>query len=141
MSTTTFADVSEGVRAALARYTQALDDGRTDDVVATFCPEGVCEIPGMGTHAGHDALRQAYTKWAPRRPQRHLVLNTVVETWSVDEATAVSDVVFILLGDGGWDIKLVGRYSDVLHRDGALWRFHRRAATFVTEPPPAKETM
>jgi hypothetical protein len=140
VSTTTFADVSEGVRAALARYTQALDDGRTDEVVATFCADGVCEIPGMGTHTGHDALRQAYTKWAPRRPQRHLVLNTVIETWSEDEATAVSDVVFILLGDGGWGIKLVGRYNDVLHRDGALWRFHHRAATFVTEPLPAKET-
>ena len=83
---------------------------------------------------------QAYTKWAPRRPQRHLVLNTVIETWSDDEATAVSDVVFILLSDSGWEIKLVGRYNDVLHRDDASWRFHRRAATFVTEHPPRKET-
>ena len=52
----TFAEVVEGVRATLAAYTQALDDGRTDDVVATYCPDGVCEIPGMGTHEGHDAL-------------------------------------------------------------------------------------
>ena len=89
MSTTTFAEVSEGVRAALAVYTQALDDGRTDDVVATFCPDGACAIPGMGTHVGHEALRQAYAKWSPRRPQRHLVLNTVIETWSDDEATAI----------------------------------------------------
>jgi uncharacterized protein (TIGR02246 family) len=139
MSATRFADVSEGVRAALARYTQALDDGRTEDVVATFCPDGVCEIPGMGTHVGREALRQAYSKWAPRRPQRHLVLNTVVETWNDDEATAVSDVVFILLGDAGWEIKLVGRYEDLLHREDAMWRFHRRAASFVTQPPP-KET-
>ena len=36
MSTMTFAEVAEGVRATLAAYTQALDDGRTDDVVATF---------------------------------------------------------------------------------------------------------
>ena len=53
---TTYAEVEEGVRSALAVYAQALDDGRTDDVVATFCPDGVCEIPGMGTHAGHEAL-------------------------------------------------------------------------------------
>ena len=52
MSSQSFADVSEGVRAALAQYTQALDDGRTDDVVATFCADGVCEIPGMGTTRG-----------------------------------------------------------------------------------------
>ena len=92
-----FADVAEGVRATIAAYTQALDDGRTDDVVATFCPDGLIYLPGMGTHEGHDALRTAYAGWAPRRPQRHLVLNTHVSDWSDDEATAVSDVIFILL--------------------------------------------
>ena len=130
MSDTTFAEVAEGVRATLAAYTQALDDGRTDDVVATFCPDGVCDIPGMGTHEGHDALRAAYAGWAPRRPQRHLVLNTLVTGWSSDEAEAMSDVVFILQGKSGWAIQLVGRYHDTLHRDGGSWRFHRRVAAF-----------
>src|SRR6516162_1148932 len=104
---TTFAAVAEGVRATLAAYTQALDDGRTDDVVATFCPDGVIELPGMGTHRGHDALREAYASWAPRRPQRHLVLNTLVTDWDDHEAQAVSDVIFILLGKAGWTIQLV----------------------------------
>jgi hypothetical protein len=130
MTDTTFAAVAEGVRATIAAYTQALDDGRTDDVVATFCPDGVCDIPGMGTHEGHDALRAAYAEWAPRRPQRHLVLNTLVTERGNDEAEAISDVVFILQGKSGWAIQLVGRYHDTLHRDGGTWRFHRRAATF-----------
>lgn len=138
--TTSYAEVAEGVRAALAVYTQALDDGRTDDVVATFCPDGVCAIPGMGTHEGHDALRAAYTRWKPRQPQRHLVLNTVIAEWTDDEATAISDVVFLLLNESGWAVTLVGRYHDVLHRDGGTWRFHRRAATFVTQDPPRQET-
>ena len=127
-----FADVAEGVRATIAAYVQALDDGRTDDVVATFCPDGLIDLPGMGTYEGHDALRTAYAGWAPRRPQRHLVLNTHVTDWSDDEATAVSDVIFILLGKAGWAIQLVGRYHDTLHRDGGTWRFHRRVATFET---------
>jgi SnoaL-like domain len=101
----TYAEVIEGVRATIAAYAQALDDGRTDDVVATFCPDGVCDIPGMGTHAGHDALRDAYCKWKPRRPQRHLVVNTLVTDWDDHEANAISDVVFILQGDS------VGRSS------------------------------
>ena len=129
---TTYAEVAEGVRATIAGYTQALDDGRTDDVVTTFCPDGVCDIPGMGTHRGHDALREAYAGWAPRRPQRHLVLNTLVTGWTRDEAEAISDVVFILKGESGWAIQLVGRYRDTLHRDGGTWRFHRRVATFET---------
>jgi hypothetical protein len=126
-------EVAEGVRAALAAYTQALDDGRTDDVVATFCPDGGCEIPGMGTHTGHPALRLAYTRWEPRQPQRHLVLNTLVTEWSDTEATAVSDVVFLLLDDSGWSVRLVGRYHDTLHHDDGTWRFHHRKASFVTE--------
>jgi hypothetical protein len=130
---TSFAEVDAGVRAALAAYTHALDDGRTDDVVATFCPDGAVDIEGMGTHEGHDALRLAYEGWAPRGPQRHLVANTHVTSWSDDEATATSDVVFLYRAKDGWTVGTVGRYDDVLHHDGAgTWRFHRRVASFVS---------
>jgi hypothetical protein len=132
MSARAYTDVAEGVRATIAAYTQALDDGRTDDVVATFCPDGGCDIPGLGTHEGHDALREAYARVQPRRPQRHLVVNTLVTDWSDHEADAISDVVFLLQGDAGWAIQLVGRYHDTLHHDGGTWRFHHRAAEFVT---------
>jgi hypothetical protein len=133
MSTTTsYAEVVEGIRTTIAAYTHALDDGRTDDILATFCTDGVVEIPGMGTHAGHDALRSAYEKWKPRRPQRHLVVNTLVTDWTDTEARAVSDVIFLLQRDTGWSVEVVGRYEDTLHNDGGTWRFHRRAATFVT---------
>jgi SnoaL-like protein len=127
-----FADVAEGVRAAIAAYTLALDDGRHDDVVATFCADGSCEIPGFGAHQGHDALREAYARVTPRRPQRHLVLNTLVTDWSGHEARATSDVVFLLMRDEGWSVQLVGRYDDVLHNDGGTWKFHRRVGTFLT---------
>jgi 3-phenylpropionate/cinnamic acid dioxygenase small subunit len=129
-----YAEVAEEVRALLARYTHALDDGRADDVVATFCADGSVDIPGLGTHEGHDALRVAYTKWKPRRPQRHLVVNTLVTEWDDHEAHAVSDVVFLLQGDHGWDVQVVGRYHDTLHRnrDSSGWRFHHRRAEFVS---------
>ena len=127
----TYAEVVAGVGAALAAYTHALDDGRTEDVVATYCADGACDIPGMGTHEGHDELRAAYTKWAPRRPQRHLVLNTHVSEWSEEEARATSDIVFLLKGKDDWAVKLVGRYIDHLHRSDDGWRFHRRTAEFV----------
>jgi ketosteroid isomerase-like protein len=129
-TTPSFSDVSEGVRAAIAAYTQALDDGRTDDVVATFCDDGLCDIPGLGCHQGRAALRQAYGKWEPTRPQRHLVLNTLVTRWDGAEAHATSDFVFLLLGEPGWTVQLVGRYHDVLHRDGDTWRFHSRRGEF-----------
>ena len=127
----TFAQVVEGIRATLAGYTQALDDGRTEDVVATYCPDGACEIPGLGSHEGRAALQAAYAKWAPRQPQRHLVLNTLVTDWSEHEARASSDVIFLLKGEAGWAIQLVGRYHDVLHQANGRWRFHRRTAEFA----------
>jgi len=135
MSTrTTFAEVAEGVRATLAAYAQALDDGRADDVVATFCPDGICEIPGMGTFEGHEAIRAAFSGWAAQQPQRHLVLNTLVTDWDDHEAKATSDVIFILQGKAGWAIQLVGRYHDTLHHDDGTWRLHHRLAEFVAQP-------
>jgi len=128
----TIADAAEGIRATLAAYAQALDDGRTDDIVATFCPDGACEIPGLGTHEGHDALRQAFAGWVPLRPQRHVVVNTHLTDWDGDVAHASSDVLFLLKGKEGWSIQLVGRYYDVLHHSDGTWRFHRRRAEFIT---------
>lgn len=131
--TGSFADVDAGVRAAIAAYTHALDDGRADDVVATFTPDGSCDIPGLGAHEGHDALRAAYERVTPRRPQRHLVLNTLVTDWSEREASATSDVVFLLQTHDGWSVQLVGRYHDTLARgDDGVWRFRRRTAKFLS---------
>ena len=60
-----------------------------------------------------------------------MVVNTLVTDWSEQEATAVSDVIFLLRGDAGWAVQFVGRYHDTLHCDGGTWRFHRRVAEFV----------
>lgn len=126
MSTVTFEQVDAAVRALIARYTHALDDGRTDDVVATFCPDGTFEYPAAGTATGHEALRTMYEGWKPQAPQRHLVVNTHVTDWSDTEATALSDVVLIVEGDTGWSVAFVARYRDSLHRDDGEWHFHHR---------------
>jgi hypothetical protein len=67
----------------------------------------------------------------PRRPQRHLVLNTLVTNWNDREATAVSDVVFLLKGESGWAVLVVGRYHDTLRHEDGAWRFHHRSAEFI----------
>ena len=122
----TYADVVEGIRATIARYTHALDEGRTDDVVATYCDDGAFEMPGVGTYEGLDELRATYDSWKPQAPQRHLVLNTLVTDWDDHEAHAVSDVVMIVPGSAGWSIAFVAKYHDTLHRTDGEWRFHRR---------------
>lgn len=124
-----FAEVAEGVRATIARYTHALDDGRTDDVVATFCPDGTFELSGTGGFTGHQELRSTYAGWVPRSPQRHLVTNTEVTDWNDDEAHALSDVVLLAADHAGWSVVFVARYHDVLHRVDDVWLFHHRSVT------------
>src|SRR6266567_125463 len=114
MSQSTEAQVSLGVHAAIAAYTQALDEGRTADIVATFCPDGATEIMGVGTFTGHEALRGVYSGMVPTAPQKHLVANTVITSWTENEATAVSDLVFLSRGKSGWAVGIVGRYEDTL---------------------------
>ena len=124
------ADVSEGVRRTLAAYAHALDDGRTDDVVATFCVDGAIDMGDLGSFTGHDELRSAYARWVPRARQRHLVLNTYITEWDDDEAEAISDVVFLLEREGAWGVQVVGRYHDVLRHEHGTWRFQSRRAVF-----------
>lgn len=126
-----YAEISAAVGAAIAAYTQALDDGRTHDVVATFCADGVVDMAGYGTHTGHDAIREWFSTLTPAVPQRHVVVNTLVTEWDDHEAKATSDVIVLARAESGWRVAMVGRYSDVLHQDGGTWRFHRRAAEFV----------
>ncbi|HEX9032192.1 MAG TPA: nuclear transport factor 2 family protein [Streptosporangiaceae bacterium] len=131
MAALTYAQVVEGVSATIASYCQALDDGRTDDVVATFCPDGTAEIPGTGTLKGHDAIRAAYSGMKPQRPTRHVVVNTLVIDYDDRQAKAVSDLIVLRLTRSGWTIQLVGRYYDTLHNAAGTWRFHLRVLEFA----------
>ena len=74
----TRAEVVEGVRGAVAAYCHALDDGRTDDLVALFTPDGSSALPGMDPVVGHEQLTALYRELTPKGPQRHLALNVVV---------------------------------------------------------------
>lgn len=132
MTNSALAPVSAGVRAAISAHTHAQDAGDTDALVALYTPEGVLDVAGMGTIAGHESLREAFASWTPTKPQLHLVGNTVITSWSQDTATAVSDVAFMQRGDNGWAVQVVGRYEDVLTKADDTWRFSRRRSTFTT---------
>ncbi|MET9037258.1 nuclear transport factor 2 family protein [Streptomyces mirabilis] len=132
MSASTGASVAANVHAAIAAYAQALDAGRVDDLTDLFWPDGVAEIAGVGTYEGQEAIRDGYAAFAPTRPQLHLTANTVVTSWTEDEATAVSNLAFFQRGDAGWAVQLVGRYDDTLSRRDGAWRFQRRVTTFVS---------
>jgi ketosteroid isomerase-like protein len=130
MSSVTFADVVEGVRAAIAAHAHAQDDGRTDDLVAVYCDDAVVEVPGMGTFDGRDAIHAAFAGWAPQVPQRHIVSSTLVTSWSDGEASSTSDVVFVQKSDAGWAVQVVARYHDEFRNESESWRLSRRTMEF-----------
>ena len=114
----------------MAAYCQALDDGRNDDVVATFADGGSFEITGMEAHVGADALRAAYDGFTPKVPQRHVVSSTHITSLSDTRATATSDFTFLVNGGNGWTVAAVGRYDDELVCTDGAWRFASRAVSF-----------
>lgn len=52
--------------------------------------------------------------------------------WNDHDSSATSDVIFMLQGEAGWSVQVVGRYEDTLRHDDGTWRFRRRTATFET---------
>ncbi len=89
-------------------------------------------MPGLGRHEGHEALRAAYDQWKPRKPQRHLIINTLVTEWNEDEARATSDFVFLLLGEAGGPSASSGATTTSSTSTATRWRFHSRVGEFVT---------
>ena len=127
----TYADVEAGVRAAIARYAHAVDDGRAGDVVATFCPDGSADIQGAGVVTGREALLAFFGGQDPQGRSRHVVANTLVTGWDAGQATAISDLIVFARGDRGWAVRLVGRYHDTLHNAEGGWLFHSRTLRFA----------
>lgn len=130
MNDITEASVTAAIRNVIGTHTQAQDAGRTDEVVALYTKDGVLELPGADAIEGHDAIRAAFTAWAPTTPQLHLAANTVVTSWSADEAVAETDVAFTQRGEAGWAVLIAGHYIDTFRREGDTWLIQRRSTTY-----------
>lgn len=124
--------IAAGVRNAIGLHTQAMDAGRTDDVVALYTEDGVLELPGSDPIIGHTALRQAFAGWEPDKPQLHIVTNTVITSSADGEARATSDVAYVQRGDAGWSVLVVGHYDDTFALTDGTWRFRKRVTEYVT---------
>ena len=117
------------IRELTARYNDAIDDGRLDDYLACFVPDGVFELEGLGRGQGPDEIRAMVEPITP--VAIHLTLDAVV---AVDGDTATQRCRFLLgrRSPDRTDFTIVtsGRYRDRLLRTPDGWRFVERHATF-----------
>jgi hypothetical protein len=123
----------ERIRDTLAAYTWSGDSGRIDDLVATFCPDGVLEIRGEDPLPGRDAIRARLTAVAAtpaadgvRRIVRHNLANIRFSDIAPDRVHVSS--YFTVVTEIGLDH--YGRYRDVFvpvgPADDPQWLIARR---------------
>jgi hypothetical protein len=127
----------EQIRDTIARYNDAGDSGRYDDMAEQFTPAGVLDLRRAGDRSGardriegRRALRDYFSSVAgrftdrERRPShvRHMVTNILIDVRS--PAEAFSTAYFLVLTDAGPDHW--GRYRDRLVPADGRWLFAER---------------
>lgn len=135
LGTASYAATVADVRALIAAYAHAIDDGRHRDIAAMFCADGSVDLPSAGVVTGTDALHALF-RGGGRSPglSRHLVTGTHLTRWSAGHAVAISDLVVVgRAGGAAWGFPAVGRYFDLLHRRDGSWRFHARTLRFTDD--------
>jgi hypothetical protein len=115
------------IRELVARYNYAIDEGRAEEWVATFVPDGTFESTALGTHTGAEALLAFAKGYIEAFPGRHCTSDFVID---VDGDDARSRCYLIAVNNAAAPIiAATAVYEDVLRRTPEGWRFvHRKVA-------------
>ena len=113
----------------IARYNQAIDQGRFEDFLACWAEDGVFDGLG-GPYVGKPAIRKFTDTYDERYRLRlnglkHFTVN-ILSRIDGDHATSSSHLQLVTTGSKGARILFTGRYEDELRREGSEWRFTRR---------------
>jgi hypothetical protein len=122
----------ESIRPTIARYNNAGDRGRLDDLVRCFAPDGVMQIDGEGDIKGREAIKARLSRVVGESEARsgtplvrHYTTNTHIEFESRESARVFSYFFVITeIGPDHW-----GRYADRLRPVGDEWLFAQRRVT------------
>ncbi|MBV6507702.1 MAG: hypothetical protein JJLCMIEE_00757 [Acidimicrobiales bacterium] len=127
----------DAIRETLTLYCHAVDDGRFDDFAELFAEDATFRVMGE-VHEGRDAIRDWMQEVQPPELRgKHVGLNPVIRI-DGDEATAVTDYIFVSRQADGFAVSSAGRYHDRLRRAGERWVFVDRQIVFMgDEPLPA----
>jgi 3-phenylpropionate/cinnamic acid dioxygenase small subunit len=116
----------EKVRELFARFCHSIDEGRYEQWVNTFTPDGVFDSPVAGRHAGRDGLlrftRNLASSEMGKVKQRHLITNLSMSL-EADRGTTVCNLTVWVTRDGATTLLLVGGYNTRLRKMDGEWYF------------------
>jgi hypothetical protein len=115
------------IRELVARYNYAIDEGRPEEWVATFVPDGTFESSALGRHTGPEALLAFAKGYIAAVKGRHCTSDFVID---IDGDDARSRCYLIAVNNAAAPIvSATAVYEDVLRRTADGWRFvHRKVA-------------
>jgi len=127
----------EAIKQLKARYCAVCDDNHnTDKITTLFVEDGIWEGVGLGSHQGHEAIRELFKSFQERISfSQHNVMNPIIE---VDGDRAHGS--WYLLGPftfrkGNRAVWLAAQYEDDYIKVNGQWKFkHLRAIGRMTAP-------
>ena len=109
------------IRDLTARYNFAIDEGRVEDWVATFVPDGTFASALLGAHTGPEGLTAFAQGYTAAFTGRHCTTDHIIE---VDGDRATQRCYLVLINnDGGTRVSTTAIYEDELQRTPDGWRF------------------
>ena len=126
----TSAETMLAIQQLHARYGQLVDDRRFEDLGELFCEDAVWEADPI-RFEGRAAIVAGFEQIEPPEPGmvKHLTFAPVI---------AWADAIALTVGKPGEvsTVVAVGRYHDVLRKEGGCWRFAHRVFVYSQQPLP-----
>lgn len=133
------ADIA-AIRRLTHDYAWAVDHAQLDDLIPLFTEDAEWDTTafGMGIERGQEALRAFFQGLIDNTKTRcHMAMNHRIEL-NGDEATATVYLhAFVEMAQDGRRDESVGYYADDYVRTPQGWKFRRRVANPLMDPPEA----
>ena len=121
------------IQETISRYHEGASTSDLDQIIATFLPDGIWEVPSLALRAeGHAGLRETMAALVDQL--EYLVQINAPAIIEVDGDTATARTLVrecTKLRDGGMYMDLVGQFQDRLRLTADGWRFEQRVFTVL----------
>jgi hypothetical protein len=116
------------IQQTLNKYSEGASRADWDQVMSTFMPDGIWEVPGLGaSYQDHAVIRKVMTAFVGQMAYFVQINSPAIIAVNGDKATARSVIRECgKFADRNEALEIMGRYDDELIRTADGWKFTRR---------------